>query len=191
MDDKIYYIYKLTDPEGKVYIGSTMQTPKERWDGGSGYIGQPFYLIVKKFGWNNIQKEILEIACGKENADIKEREYISFYNSTDSNFGHNMENGGNIGKVLAKETKEKISKTLKEKRIVPPSRKGIPNKNRKAVICTDKSGNLIGEYNSIKEASSVLGIHSLKISNVVNKRYKHVRNYCFMTKEEYYEQIAN
>lgn len=182
MNKTLYYIYKLTDPEGKVYIGSTMQKPKERWDGGSGYIGQPFYLIVKKFGWNNIQKEILEIVYGKENADLREREYISFYKSTNRNFGHNVENGGSVGKVLAKETKEKIRKTLKRKGIVPPSRKGAISEKRKPVFQYDLFGNLIAEYSSQLEASIAMGVHVMSVSDAVNGKTKTCKGYILKRK---------
>ena len=186
MSNKEYSIYKLTDPEGKVYIGSTMRKPEERWNNGYGYYGQPFNDVIKRFGWNNIQKEILEVISGKEKADLKEREYIALYDSTNPEFGHNIENGGSTGKKLGNKTKEKISKTLKEKGIAPPSQKGRISPRRKAVVCVDKSGNLVGEYSSIGEASKSLGIHQLRISNVVNKKGKQVKNLLFFEKGEYY-----
>lgn len=182
MDDKKYYIYKLTDPEGKVYIGSTMQKPKERWEGGSGYSGQPFHSAIKKFGWSNFDKKILEVVIGKENAGITERKYISYYNSTNPNFGYNIENGGNKGKKLADETKQKISKTLKLKGIIPPSRKGAIGKNRKCVLQYDLFGNFIAEYSSQLEASIALGVHVMTISDAVNGRTKTCKGYILKRK---------
>ncbi len=53
------YLYKLTFPDGKVYIGTAFDI-KKRWaNKGGGYRGQKVWEAIRKFGWENITKEIL------------------------------------------------------------------------------------------------------------------------------------
>ncbi|MBQ3373051.1 MAG: hypothetical protein IJG40_07960 [Oscillospiraceae bacterium] len=55
-----YTVYKLTDPEGKIYIGCTGKSVEERWNGGRGYYRDtPIRRAIKEFGWENFKKEIL------------------------------------------------------------------------------------------------------------------------------------
>lgn len=52
-------VYRLTFPNGMVYIGSTSDT-KKRWaNNGSGYKGQAVYEAIKDFGWENVKKEVV------------------------------------------------------------------------------------------------------------------------------------
>ena len=115
--DKKYIVYKHTSPSGKVYIGITNQSANQRWRKGEGYKKQVFYNSVKKYGWDNIRHEILYTNLTKEDAESKEKELIKEYKTTNKKYGYNVENGGNsIGK-LSEETKEKISKGNKGKKV--------------------------------------------------------------------------
>ena len=90
-----YCIYKHTTPEEKVYIGQT-NNPKRRWRNGEGYkISSPnFYKAIQKYGWENIQHEILISNLTKEEADQKEIELIALYNARDKDKGYNISPGG-------------------------------------------------------------------------------------------------
>ena len=49
-----YTVYKLTDPEGKIYIGCTGQTVEKRWREGKGYSREtPIRRAIDEFGWEN------------------------------------------------------------------------------------------------------------------------------------------
>lgn len=53
------YLYKMTFPNGKVYIGTTFDINR-RWDNnGAGYRGQKVWEPIQKYGWDNIKKEVL------------------------------------------------------------------------------------------------------------------------------------
>lgn len=53
------YLYRLTFPNGMVYIGSTFDI-KSRWAGkGYKYRDQDVYEHIIEFGWDNIKKEVL------------------------------------------------------------------------------------------------------------------------------------
>ena len=105
----IVYIY--TFPNGKKYIGQTVQTLESRAKRGEGYKNQFVYQAIQKYGWNNIQIETFECS-NEEEMDSLERELIMKYNTTNSNFGYNIEDGGNQNKHLAEETKKKLSPIL-------------------------------------------------------------------------------
>ena len=53
------YLYKLTFPNGMVYIGVAFDI-KERWaNNGLHYRSQKVYQYIKEFGWENIKREVL------------------------------------------------------------------------------------------------------------------------------------
>lgn len=123
-----YKVYKLTSPSNKVYIGITGKSLTKRWSGGNGYRHCPaMYKCVKKYGWGNIEKELLFDNLTEDEAKLLEKELIKHYKSFDKKFGYNLTEGGdgvsgrrlsekqkeyirkiNFGKKLTKEQKEKI-----------------------------------------------------------------------------------
>lgn len=108
METNNYTVYKHTFPNGKVYIGITMQDPKKRWGGGSGYRGQAkIYNAILYYGWKNVKHDILYTGLSKEEAEAIEIRLIAQYNSTKN--GYNIENGGNTIGTHSEETKRKIS----------------------------------------------------------------------------------
>lgn len=107
-----YIVYKHTTPNGKVYIGVTCRDPKVRWANGGGYKNNPhFWSAIQKYGWNNIKHEILIEGLSKEEADLKEKELIAFYDSTNREKGYNNSLGGTIAPLHSDETKRKIGLT--------------------------------------------------------------------------------
>ena len=90
-----YSVYKLTAPNGKVYIGITSRDPKRRWNSGNGYkYNNHFYDAIQKYGWENIDKEVLFSGISQEDAYRFEIELISKYRSNDREFGYNKSLGG-------------------------------------------------------------------------------------------------
>nr|DAE59944.1 MAG TPA: intron associated endonuclease [Caudoviricetes sp.] len=129
--NKKYIVYKHTNKiNGKIYIGITSQKPNKRWQNGYGYKdNQHFFRAIQKYGWNNFEHEIIYKDLEEEIATNKEQELIKLYNSNNSNFGYNKDNGGktnklteesiekirqwHIGRKLSEETKRKISESHK------------------------------------------------------------------------------
>lgn len=92
-----YSVYKHTTPSNKVYIGITRQRPERRWQNGYGYEKHGnihWYNAIKKYGWNNIEHEILLSGLSEDEAKQKEIELIAFYDSTNRNNGYNISPGG-------------------------------------------------------------------------------------------------
>ena len=90
-----YCVYKHTTPNNKVYIGITSKNPLERWNNGHGYASNKHFTnAIMKYGWDNIQHEILFEGLTKEEACQKEIELIAFYKSNNCEFGYNRSSGG-------------------------------------------------------------------------------------------------
>lgn len=50
------YLYMHICPNGKKYVGITIQEPNQRWRDGKGYCkNKHFYNAILKYGWDNIQ----------------------------------------------------------------------------------------------------------------------------------------
>lgn len=117
MEENIWCIYKHTSPNGKIYIGTTkhQNNPNRRWSNGNGYKkNEYFWRAIQKYGWDNFNHEILEENLSYEDSGKREKYYIKIFNSTNKDFGYNIEDGGSNLKTISKETIEKANKTKKE-----------------------------------------------------------------------------
>lgn len=106
-----YNLYKLSFPNGKIYIGQTnnftLRMQQHKSAAFKGYC-RLVDKAIRKYGWENISKEII-LTCDKDSIDAFEREYIKLLNTTNHYFGYNLDSGGNKNKVHSEETKRKIS----------------------------------------------------------------------------------
>ena len=181
----IVYLHR-NKVNGKVYIGITSKTPKQRWKNGLGYCDQSlFWNAIKKYGWDAFDHEILYENLTKSEAEEIEQRLISEYRSNDRKFGYNMATGGGVnrGYTLSDITKQRLStshlgKTAWNKGIsgyiVPKARgktrsedarrKMSENRPKKAVLQYTISGEFIGEFVSMKEASRATGVSDGSIS---------------------------
>ena len=166
---RCYRIYKLTLPNGKIYIGMTKRTVKQRlYD--AYHHNQVLRSDILKFGKKNIKSEIILDGLTIEEADEAEIRYISLYDSTNPNIGYNISHGGLrawVGLKHSEESRKKMSISGKGKH------SGIHNANfgktrtdcekeinRKAhqrfmypVHQFDKQGNYITTFESVSAAA--------------------------------------
>ena len=105
MIKKNFIVYMHVFPNKKVYIGITCQKPNERWRNGKGYKKSQIKIrnAINKYGWENIEHKVLYENLTKEEAEQKEIELISFYNSNNKNKGFNKSKGGRI--IVKQKTK--------------------------------------------------------------------------------------
>lgn len=136
-------IYKATSPSGKVYIGQTTQSLRIRMyshrslsaNTNSRSYNLKFARAIRKYGFDQMQWEILEKDIPIEKLDDLERFYISHYDSFRN--GYNSDLGGiknsrgfkhsedskklmsesKKGKSVSAKTKSKISKTLRGRKL--------------------------------------------------------------------------
>ena len=79
----------------KYYVGITGRKPEERWDNGHGYLGQKhFFNAISKYGWDNLQHDIIANHLTKEQASEFEKSLIKTLKSYDRDYGYNLTLGG-------------------------------------------------------------------------------------------------
>lgn len=185
-------VYKVENKiNGKVYIGVTnnfkrrmrehkneSENPKQN--------DRAIYRAIRKYGWNNFDKIILEENNTIEECFKREQYYIDKYNSLNSKYGYNMTIGGIGGKThdvsgeknpmygrkLTDEHKAKMSKSLKGKkkpeghgRRVSEALKGKP-KSEKHKENLKKANK--GKLPSNCKAYTVINIHTGEILNFIS-----------------------
>ena len=171
---KTWKIYKHTNLiNGKSYIGQTCAAnPKVRWAGGSGYSRRNpvFYNAIKKYGWENFNHEILvDGITTLEEANRLEIELIAKYHTYIKDpkcWGYNTTPGGS-GRPhsQSKETKQKISNSLKGRTFTEEHKEKISKTlKRKRIICVET--NVV--YESISEAARQTGIRRENLKSAVN-----------------------
>ena len=107
MANKLWSVYVHTTPDGKKYVGMSTD-PQKRWACGNGYRTKIFRDAIDFWGWDKIQHEIIHDKLSLKEAENLERELIQKYNTTNRDYGFNIESGG-ISCPLAEETKRKLS----------------------------------------------------------------------------------
>lgn len=129
----MYYIYCHTFPNGKRYVGITRTSPERRWGKGKNYSTCPLVdRAIQKYGWENIEHTVIDMAESTEEAESKEQYYISLFRSNEPEYGYNVLPGGNVannpltdemryklgngqrGKPRTEEDKYKISTGVRE-----------------------------------------------------------------------------
>ena len=114
---KKFYVYIHTCPNGKKYVGLTTTEPKKRW-GSNGVrykSNKHFYSAIQKYGWDNIEHQVIEIDTMSEMYYL-EKYLISYYHSNKKEFGYNKSIGGEksgAGCHLSIETRHKLSEAKK------------------------------------------------------------------------------
>jgi len=106
---KEWIVYRHTSPSGKVYIGITSNV-KDRWaNNGYNYCryNSIFKHAIERYGWDNIQHEILLEGCSKSEANYAERYLIKWYKT--HGLSYNITDGGegSLGRFVSDATREK------------------------------------------------------------------------------------
>lgn len=114
-------VYKATNLiNNKVYIGQTHNAVEHRanqhWREAKSVKKKNTYFheAILKYGFENFLFEKIEEVDTDEQLDEREQYWIEFYNSTDAEYGYNLDSGGKFGKK-SESTKQKIGLTTQEK----------------------------------------------------------------------------
>jgi group I intron endonuclease len=113
-----HYIYMISSPKGKVYIGRTENFNRRMVEHkNSAKKGSTFSIhkAIRKYGWDAMSKIIIAEVYGDDNAQILEESLIVKHNSVRE--GYNDTYGGN-GKNLWRDNPEllaKLKNTLSER----------------------------------------------------------------------------
>ena len=142
----------------KYYVGITSRDEKVRWGyNGNGYNNKcpHFYSAIQKYGWDNIEHEIIAEHLTKDEAYSMERSLIKELKSNEKPYGYNIAKGGSGGN----------------------------NKEVKVVKQYDLEGNYIQTFESVADAARHIGKDRSRITSCcqkVRKTNKPYKAYGFM-----------
>jgi group I intron endonuclease len=152
-------IYKITNKtNGKTYIGKTEKSLNERWKHHLKHVkkgtNRYLYDAIRHYGINNFSIEKIEKVTDKSELNQKEIYWIKQLKSNNKNFGYNMTEGGDGGKMS-----DVIYKRLADQK------RGIPlTDQHKKNVSDSLKGVFVGRKLSKK--------WKRKISETLKKRYK-------------------
>lgn len=175
---KKYLIYRHSNKiNGGVYIGQTCCiTPIKRWGAnGEGYKKCPyFYRAIKKYGWNNFEHDILFESFTADEIDAKEQWWISYYRSIPNQIVYNLDSGGSINKTHSKETKQKISDSLKGHKQSQEVKEKISKANKGKL--SGKNNPNYGKHHSAETRKKIASAHKGKLhTEEVKKKFSEMR----------------
>jgi hypothetical protein len=192
MNYKIYGL-KIKNTDLIRYVGMTSNSLQNRLNEHIRYTSKQkskngFWL--KKYGYDVEVVLIEDDIQTKKEAYDKEKMYIKLFKSFGAILTNGTEGGEGgrqtdevrkiisqkgIGRIVSKETRDKISKTMK-------GRPFIGNKNGFEIEVYDLDEKYIGTYISIRECAKDLNIPSGHISRCINGQRNRVSNYKFKKK---------
>ena len=112
---KNWSVYRHILPNGECYIGITGKEPEKCWKNGKGYYGSFFEEMIIKYGWENIEHEILYTGLTEPEARYLKyysiQEYRSYVCFEDCN-GYNCVLG-NDDVLIARLSRKSINKICK------------------------------------------------------------------------------
>ena len=159
-------IYKITNPNGKIYIGQSTHIKGRLYIYRKGHCkGQPkIYRSIIKYGFENHLFEIIE-ECPIDILYEREKYWGEYYNVLGEN-GLNLKIGEGKGS-LSQESIDKMGISFKG-RISPNLNNAWSEDSkdvlRKRILQYDKKGAFIQEWNGIKHAQKVLNTKGISMA---------------------------
>lgn len=156
---------------GKLYIGQTRcQDLTRRWTGGHGYEGCPhFYAAIQKYGWKNFSHIILRTGLTKTEADEYEKIYINFFDTTNPDFGYNIQEGGHHSSTLSAEGRQRIVERF--------SGANSPIAKKVAVFSCD--GVKLGVYDTVTAAARAYNTTAGSVSDICSCKEGSLKGHLF------------
>jgi len=178
------WIYILTSPVGKSYVGQTVRKWNERLrrhllDVEKGSM-LAIHRAIRKYGIENFQVALYEFP--DEELDEKEKEFIRILNTMAPN-GYNMTPGGDgvgsgkdnpmYGKKHSAEAKEKMSENHSHwcKGKIPP---GVKRRN---YLVTTPEGMIVIETDNLRELCRVYGLEQSAMVKVAKGKQLYHKGY--------------
>jgi len=145
------FIYKLTAPNGKIYVGQTTNLPKRMaqysWAGcrGQSYL----YSAIVKYGWDNFTNEVIGVGYSQSELDLLEIQAIKDLRSTDHAVGYNIACGGGTvmtGRKHTAESRAKMSRAASNRTAEHKAKIGFASSNRSPASKAKFSATMLGRY---------------------------------------------
>lgn len=154
-NSKKYCVYEHVSPSGKHYVGITRMSPKKRWANGKGYLKGTqivFQRAILKYGWNNIQHNIILENISESEAKYAEKYLIKWYKLHKKSY--NMTDGGDTISSLCMQKSVEYHKNLPKEQHPFYNIKGENNPNSIKVYQYNRDGVFIKEWGSIIDAAN-------------------------------------
>lgn len=137
MNDYTIYIHR-NKLNNKAYIGQTCQRPTKRWgkEGNKYSHSHHFYSAIQKYGWENFEHIIFATGLTLEEADHVETLLIAMFDTTNPEFGYNLNLGGHSHKQ-SEEARKRNSEAQKGKVLSEETKKKIGMAMSKAIYCVE------------------------------------------------------
>lgn len=173
------YIYMLISPEGKKYIGRTIDFERrmKQYSFKSKSKDSPIYIEINKFGFDNFEKKILDTIEGeREEVEIKlnelEEKYIRMYNTCETGLNRNHFDTTIRKYKVSEETKIKMRNSQTGRK---HSKESIEKRAGENAYQSKKvHSDILGiTFNSLREAARYCGIsNGCKVSECINNKRK-------------------
>lgn len=193
-------IYEHISPSGRIYVGITSKPVKRRWLHGTAYKNCVLFdKAIKKYGWDNMQHNIIATGLGEGTAKNMEKDLIAFnkakgisYNITDGGDGclgrpcseMRREMTKNIwkGKKIPRDIVEKSAASRRGKKFSPEHidkirLSKIGNGNGNQTVYFIKNNTIEFKFSSCVEAAKHFNTHPNSISRCARKEYKTFKGY--------------
>ena len=164
------FIYKVTSPSSKIYIGQTRRDPRRRWmqhcwSSSTGCTA--LKNAITKYGAENMKFEVIE-ECADAMLNDREEHWIQELNTLAPN-GYNLRSGGGVGESVSDETKAKISAIRLQNSIDTRGYVGSIKEWRGYVSALAPDRSNLGSYATREEAEEVLREYTRDPENFVPK----------------------
>jgi len=170
------FIYKITSPSKKMYVGQTKNKPQKRWNEhckqSSGCVA--LKNAITKYGLENMTFEVVE-ECADELLNDREHHWIRDLNTL-SPHGYNLRTGGGANEL----SEESVAKLTASRRHTEVRRKGyigniseVPSRRiggQSSFKLKGTRGQLLGLYQSYKDAEAAAVEYTRAPENFVPKR---------------------
>lgn len=194
MAEKEIYLYKITNPRGRIYIGQTVN-PRNRfivYARNDTRAQKRLGASISKYGWDAHSKEIIT-SFPKSQIDYAEKYMIAYHNTTGKN-GLNIMPGGAIhrtdemnkkhsmfmkGRTKTQEFKNFISSIMKGNKYASVKRTHeFKLRMSKPFAMYNSSGDFIKKYDYISQAVQD-GFCSSSVNKVCNGHHKQHKGFIF------------
>lgn len=140
--EKTWCVYVHIFPNEKYYVGITCQEPSRRWRNGKGYANSILISrAINKYGWDNIQHEIVAGGITRNEATNFEKLLIAKLQSNNIEYGYNITAGGDgsLGTKHTEEWKKNNSERMKGHVMSEQQRQALieANKNKPKMFGED------------------------------------------------------
>lgn len=156
---KEYFIYRIINPKGKVYIGQTANPKKRpldyRWCGGTMNKQILICRSIKKYRYENHIIDVCIDRYNKSQVNAEEIRLIKYYKSLGISL--NITDGGATSSHL----------------------------RRRKVLKFDTSGNFIEEYKSVKEAADSVKCESWNLCTAMTAKLYYSKGFLWIHKDDY------